>query len=514
MTHVRLDQVVRRHIGSVDGGGRAALSTRNGDVTFLDLEERAVLTARRLRAAGLQRGDRLLILMNNRVEWFDLLFACAKLGVVMVPANNFSVGEELTYIVEDAGASLVVSDPDLSPALDFLLGHEVLGSRLVLVGGERAGWTAIDEIDPGAVDPADVDEEVAPDDPFLLQYTSGTTGTPKAAVHTQSTLMYNTLLMVHEYALTEDDVYLLMVAMCWVAGFHFLTLATLLVGGRVAMYPDVNRIKPEELVRAWAKDRVTLGAVVPTLLRRLIDGGHLSSEMAGTLRLMITGSEPVPVDLLRAVHQALPRCEVVQSYGMSEAPASVLRLRGADAVARVGSVGRPSLLCEVRILDASGSVVSPGQVGEIVFRSPHTAQGYWNRPEQTAAAFRDGWFHSGDLATVDEDGFVFIVGRSKDMIISGGINIYPAEVERVLNGHPGVREAVVFGVPDPDWGETPVAVVVPDGEVSQEELAAYAAERLSKFKVPKRWHFRDAAFPRTASGKLQKFRVRDAIVDG
>jgi fatty-acyl-CoA synthase len=509
MTHMRLDYIIRRHAWTVGDRVRVAVVDGDTEVTFADLDERAQLMARRLRASGVGPGDRVLILMENRLEWFDLLFGCSKLGAVMVPANNFSVGEELRYFIEDSGAALVVSDDALGPALDFLARRKGSAIKFITVDAGRRGWTRLDSIDVEGTPP--VDEMLPPDAPFLLQYTSGTTGRPKAAVHTQSTLLFNTFGMMHEGGITKDDVYLLTLALCWSAGFYFFTLATMLAGGRVVMYPNLSGIIADDLAAAWRAHGVTLASVVPVVMRRLTEG-DIDPASLSSIRLMVTGSEPVAAATLEKMCQLLPECELVHGYGMSEAPASVLMLRGEHAMEKVGSVGKPTVLYEVRIVSASGDDVAPGEVGEIVIRSANTAQEYWKRPDETAEAFAGGWFHSGDLARMDDEGFIFLAGRSKDMIISGGINIYPAEIERTLGEHPAVREVAVVGVPDERWGESPVAVVVSDDDVSGEELAQFAAKRLAKYKVPKQWHFRETALPRTVSGKVQKFQVRESIL--
>jgi fatty-acyl-CoA synthase len=247
------------------------------------------------------------------------------------------------------------------------------------------------------------------------------------------------------------------------------------------------------------------------LMRRMLDSPEFTAEHAPNLRLIYTGGEPVPVELLQALGDRLPDCSIYQIYGMTEFPASAIFLRPEFAATKLGSVGKAGLLTELRVVDDELRDRGVDEVGEIVIRSSCSALGYWNRPEATAEAFAGGWYRTGDLGRLDADGFLFIVGREKDIIISGGLNIYAAEVEQVLGRHAAIAEIAVVGIADDRWGQTPVAVVVLKDDVALEDLRAHADEHLAKFKRPHHWVIREEPLPRTVSGKIKKFQVLEEL---
>ncbi|WP_127128862.1 class I adenylate-forming enzyme family protein [Georgenia sp. SYP-B2076] len=511
MTYLRLDQLITKPTSVLhQHASRVALVTDSAEYTYEELNERANKLAGKLRELGLQRGDRILVLMHNRVEWFDLYFAAAKLSAVIVPANYMFVPAELDYLIEDSGARFVMSESGLCDKLDHLTERPEFAGAMLVVDADRPGWLRVDvetyPFSPGL----ELEDGAGMEEPFLLQYTSGTTGRPKAAIHTQATILFNVLQQIGDYDITAEDTYVLIVALAWVAGFHSFTLATFMVGGRVVLQPN-HAIDAASLTRALDHHQATISGLPPVIIRRMLELDAFTHERLGRLRMVFTGSEPVPAELLSTLADRLPGCDVVQIYGMTEGPFSGTYLPARNAIAKVGSVGKGGLISYLRVVNVELEDVEVGEVGEIVVRSPGTATGYWRRPEETAATFADGWFRTGDLATVDEDGFVFIAGRRKDMIISGGLNIYPAELEHAIMRHPAVREVAVVGSPDEKWGETPTAVVVLKDPVSEAELSAHARENLAKFKVPKKWVVLDEPLPRTASGKLQKFKIVDRL---
>jgi len=511
MGHIRIDHAItKRPTAGFHNGGGTAVVFGETSYSYAELDRRATALATRLRQLGVMRGDRILVLMYNRIEWFDVFFAAAKMHAVLVPGNYLSVASELEYLVDDADARFILAEPALADRLSFLLDRPAMTGRLLLTDGDLDGWSplntdsAVDELD-------DFPDGAGPDEPFLLQYTSGTTGLPKAAIHTQTTILFNALGQMADFGLLETDTYLGLSALCWTAGFHAFTLGVLLAGGRVVIHHS-RGIVADEVCEVAARHGVTISALVPTIMRRLLETPGFTTERMSSFRLIVTGTEPVPEELITAMNAVLPRCAVVQAFGMTEILGSGIILRPEDAIERLGSVGKSSALTQVRVESPEHHDLADGSVGELVIRSAATAVGYWNRPAESAAAFADGWFHTGDLARIDEAGFIFVVGRTKDMIISGGLNIYPAEVERVLYQHPSVEEVTVVGIPDPLWGEAPVAVVVPRAEIDPEDLRAFAVERLSKYKVPRNWIFTDVPLPKTVSGKVRKFEVRAEVL--
>ncbi|MET0931040.1 MAG: AMP-binding protein [Aeromicrobium sp.] len=507
MTFLRLDQIISKPAATLhQHPSKVALVSGADQYTYADLNDRANRLAGKLREVGVQRGDRVVALMQNRVEYFDLYFAIAKLRAVIVPANYFFVSSELDVIIQDSGALFVVSETSLADKLDHLA-HPI---QKLLVDGSRDGWLTLDIPSYPYVPGIELEEGADANDPFLFQYTSGTTGRPKAAIHTQATILFNTMQQIGDYDVTGDDIYVLIVALAWVAGFHAFTLAVFMTGGRVVIQPN-QAINPESLTSALEEHHATLIGLAPVIMRKMLESEAFSGDRLPNLRMVFTGSEPCPVDLLTTLSERLPGCDVVQVYGMTEGPFSGTYLPAPDAIAKVGSVGKGGLISQLRVVDTAFDDVPAGEVGEIVVRSPGIAVGYWQRPDDTAAAFVNGWFRTGDLATVDADGFVYISGRAKDMIISGGLNIYPAEVEQVLIRHASVSEVAVVGLPDEKWGEAPTAVLVLSSPAEEDELLAFAQERLAKFKVPKRWVILDEPLPRTASGKIQKFKIVDQL---
>jgi fatty-acyl-CoA synthase len=506
VTFLRIDQIIAKPRAGMHGAQDSiAVVTETASYTFAELDERARRLAGRLRELGVRRGDRILVLMHNRIEWIDVYFAAAKLRAVIVPANYFFVESELDYLLDDSGATVVVSEEALAARLD----HRSDVVRLI-ADATRPGWTTLDVA--GYPDAPELDHEAgaAADEPFLLQYTSGTTGRPKAAIHTHATIMFNLIQQVAQYGMTDRDVYLLVVAFAWVAGFHAYMLPTLLAGGRVVVQPN-HAIDPEQLAAALERHGATITGLAPVVLARLAESDRLDPARLGALRMIISGGAPCPEDLIRLYSERLPGCAVIQALGMSEGPFSGVNLPADQAIARVGSVGRGGLTHLVRVVDEAFEDVAAGEIGEIVVRSPGVAVGYWRRPEETAEAFVDGWFRTGDLARIDGDGYVFITGRSKDMIISGGLNVYPVEVEQALLRHPAVADVAVVGMPDPRWGETPVAVVVRAAPATAAELDEFARLHVAKYKVPTRWVFVEDPLPRTFSGKVQKFKIRERL---
>jgi len=486
--------------------GRVAVIFGERRVTYDELEERSARLASALAAEGFVAGDRVAVLLLNRVEYFEIFFAVAMLGGVVVPVNYLLKGKEVQFVLDDSGARWMFIEDGLWPAVEPIHKDTAVPVTYVMVDGPAADSLAYESL-LAAGSPGGVDVAVDPAGPFLLQYTSGTTGFPKGATHTHETVLWNALGQVGDFAMTRRDVYLCIPALCWAAGLHDFTLPALWLGATVVLRP--SNFDAAEVWRTIERHRVTLAVFVSSVLRLALsyplEGHDLSS-----LRMVASGGEPVPVAAIEEFQRRLPTCDLIQGYGMSEFPAIMTYLDSDYAVTKRGSAGRAGRITELRVVDADGRDVPAGEHGEIVVRSPATMIGYWNRPDATAEVTAGGWFHTGDRGYLDEEGFLYIAGRSKDMIISGGLNVYPAEIERVLERHPAVREVAVIGIPDDRYGEVGEAhVVLHDGaEVTGAALDAFARADLAKFKVPRRWVLRSDPLPRTASGKVQKYALR------
>ena len=327
--------------------------------------------------------------------------------------------------------------------------------------------------------------------------------------HTHNGVLWNSFAQVADLRLGRDVVYVVVASLSWAAGFHNLMLALAWIGGRSVLMPT-GGLTPDRLLSTIEAEGATHTMLVPSLLRQFVDDPSILERVRrSTLRWVVTGAEPVPRALIELINQELPNCVVCQGYGLSEFPTIATLLSPAEALEHHGSAGRPLSHTQVAVQAGAGERSAAGQ-GELLIRSPATMRGYHNRPEQTLEALADGWLHTGDLASIDGEGFVSIVGRTKDMIISGGLNVYPKEIEDVIGALPGVLEAAVVGVPHERYGETPVAVVVtaPGGHVDQTQVDAICRQQLASYKRPKAVLVRAEPLPRNPTGKILKRLLR------
>lgn len=493
---------------------RAALSPRLEAVvevergrrfTYAELEARSNRVARALREHGVGPGDRVAVLLMTGTEYVETYFAIAKLGAVMVPLNFRLVADELAFILGDAGARTLVFDAEF----DALVG--ALGRRTPL-----ETWIRVGDAGPGAPEAhsyADLAAAAAPDpveavggedDVLFIMYTSGTTGLPKGAVHTHGTMVAASTTINMTADMRYGDRYLEMLPLFHVGALTPLTASV----HRGCTLVLMRSFDPARVFPTIEAETVTTGLAVPAMLRFMLLAGNHDRHDRSSLRWLMSGAAPVPVPLIQAYADL--GIEIHQVYGLTETCGPACLISPEEAVARMGSTGPAFFHTDVRVVDEADRDVAPGQVGEVIVRGAHVMKGYWNRPDATAEALRDGWLRTGDLASVDKDGFVTIQDRKKDMIISGGENVYPAEVESVLSAHPEVADCAVIGIPSEKWGESPAAVVVPrtGAALTGDDVMAFCENRLARYKIPKQVFLTDE-IPRNPTGKILKRVLRE-----
>ncbi|AKN70714.1 AMP-dependent synthetase [Streptomyces sp. PBH53] len=475
---------------------RTALIHGDTVLTYAELYARTTRLAHALRARGVRRGDRIAYLGPNHPSYLETLFAAGTLGAVFVPLNTRLAGPEIAYQLTDSGAKALIHGPSHTGLVAGLPGSTDV-RVYVEVGAAYEQAIAEASEEP-------FDAPVGADDTCVIMYTSGTTGRPKGAMLTHGNLLWNALSVLVDADLTAGERALVCAPLFHTAGLNMLTLPVLLKGGTCVL---VEAFDPQNTFDLIERHRITFMFGVPTMFDRIARHPRWPDADLSSLRILLCGGSPVPTPLIAAYQER--GLTFLQGYGMTEAAPGTLFLDAEHAVGKAGSAGVPHFFSDVRVVRPDLTPVGTGEVGEVVVRGPHVMPGYWGLPEETAASFTDGWFRSGDAARVDEDGYVYIVDRIKDMIISGGENIYPAEVEDHLLAHPDIVECAVIGVPDQEWGEVPRAVVVPREGVTVDpgEILASLAGRLAGYKIPKSVVVADE-LPRTASGKLLKPCVR------
>ncbi len=482
-------------------------------VTYGQLRDRAYTLANAMKGLGVAKGDRVAVLLRNCTEWFDIFFAVAALGAVIVPVTFLLGAKEVEFIVNDSGASVLFVGEGLLELVDSKKENTPGLREIVCIGNAQPadGIHAYSSL-MSQSQALPVAETIDSDDMFLLQYTSGTTGFPKGAMHTQGTVAWNSFHQVGDFEVSFRERYLCVPGLCWVAGLHDFTLAALWMGGTVVVVPS-GGLDIGDMLGLIEREKIKRVLLVPTIVKQLIDYPERDKYDISTLESVLTGAEPVPVTVIEAFHRLMPRTALLQGYGLSEGPTIATYMKKEDAVRKVGSAGKPVTNCELLIVDESMNRVSPGEKGEIVIKSPATMKGYWNKPEATREVFSGEWMHTGDLAEYDDEGYIYIRGRMKDMFISGGLNVYPAEIENVILKEPAVAEAAVVGMEDQRWGEVGFAVIVPkEGDtVDVEAVNALCKSELGAYKVPKKYIVREAPLPRTASGKVKKFALKEEL---
>ncbi|HEY5854418.1 MAG TPA: fatty-acid--CoA ligase FadD5 [Aldersonia sp.] len=488
-----------------------AFRFRGLDTTWAQLHRRIEALADALARRGVGQGDRVLVVMLNHTAYFEAVLGINATGAIAVPVNFRLTPPEMSYIVSDSGALAVITDATLAPLVAAVRAQNPgLGTCLVIDGKTADGETDGDVLgyeevlaEQGA---ARIPLDISEDSPALIMYTSGTTGSPKGAILSYANLNGQALTCIQALDNRADDVVFCTAPMFHIAGLGSIAPA-IVVRARTVIHP-LGAFDATELLDAWEREGATSAFLVPIQWQAVCAEPRVR-ERNLALRVISWGAAPASDTVLRAMSETFPNAQNVAVFGQTEMSPVTCVLNGEDALRKLGSVGRPIPTIASRVVDDEMNDVAPGEVGEIVYRGPTMMQGYWNKPEATAEAFYGGWFHSGDLVRQDEEGFVWVVDRKKDMIISGGENIYCAEVENVLYGHPNVVEAAVIGRSDAKWGEVPVAVVVVSGvdTLDLADLGPHLNEHLARYKHPKDLVVVDE-LPRNASGKVTKHTLR------
>jgi fatty-acyl-CoA synthase len=454
-----------------------------------------------LDSLGIRKGDRVAVLSSNRAEYLTLFFATSRLGAILVPLNTRLAPGEFTYFLEDSTPKAIFFDEDHQPIVEKMkskvrMEHPVCFDRSEAVGRSLASlWEGL----PSDAPP---DAVLGPSDPQLIIYTSGTTGVPKGVILTYGMITWNSINTNLGWGLRPEDRTILHSSLFYTAGWNVFTLPVVHLRGTNVL---VKSFDADLILDLIERERVTLFFGVPTMFQMLLESPRFAKADFSSIRFLVSGGAPLPKKLIE-MYQAQKGIRLWEGFGLTEVGPNNFMANG-----KPGTVGNPMPHVDVRVVDSQGREVPPGQDGELLIRGDHMCSGYWKKPEATAEAIRGGWFHTGDLARIDEDGHISIVGRKKDMIISGGINIYPAEVEKAIESHPRVAAAAVIGVSDEKWGEVGKAFLEmkPGEKLTLEELQGFLSDRLGKYKIPK-YTVMVKELPRTAaSGKIQKFILKE-----
>jgi long-chain acyl-CoA synthetase len=508
----------------------------HGDATFLVYEDdrltfeehfqHAATFARRLAERyGVRKGDRVAIVMRNFPEWSVAFFGAAALGAVVVPLNAWWTAPELEYGLRDSGAKILIADEERIERLAGALPG--LGIPAIAVRSTGALPDGVERYDSvlGEIGDELPEADIDPEDDATIFYTSGTTGRPKGALGTQRNITTNPISLA--YAMTAAGlragrgleevlaptrrVSLLSVPFFHATGCHSVLVASALGGGTLVL---MHKWNPERALELIERERVTMFGGVPTMAWQVLTSPSFDKYDTSSLTSVSYGGAPAPPKLVEKISELLPDRIPGNGYGLTETSSVTTYNSGVNYLSHPDSVGPPVAVCDVKVVGPAGEELPVGEVGELLIKGPNIIKGYWNRPDATAQAFVDGWFHSGDLARVDDEGFVYIVDRAKDMLIRGGENVYCAEVEAAMYEHPAVADVAVIGVPHEELGEEVGAVVClrPDATLTAEELRAFLRERIAAFKVPAHVWFREGELPRNPGGKILKTRLRSEIL--
>jgi len=496
--------------------GHTATICGEHTLTYAQLQKRVDALAAGLKKLGVQQGDRVGILLFNCHRYIETILACFEIGAVIVPLNTRLAAEEFCFIINDSECKALIVDDLLASVVDSI--KERLETVTAFIAPSQDGYLSYEEI---ATSDCEKPERARPDENDVagLFYTSGTTGIPKGVMLTNRNIWMNAVQSIIALDIRPHEVNLHTAPMFHLADFPII-LTSVLSGGAQTF---LKKFEPKAFLQIVEREKVTAVLLVPTMINYIVNHPDVSKYDLSSLKRIFYGASPIPADLLKRAMNTIPGCAFVQGYGQTESSPLLTVLSFSDHVTdtddprcrRLRSCGRSIIGVEVEVFDENDCSVKPGEVGEIVARGPNVMLGYWKRPEETAKALRNGWLRTGDLGTIDEDNFIYLVDRNKDMIVTGGENVYSTEVENAIYSHPAVREAAVIGVPDPKWGEAVKAVVsLKDGhKLDAKELIAHCDAKLADYKVPKSIDFIDD-LPKSGTGKILKKVLRDEYWKG
>jgi fatty-acyl-CoA synthase len=474
--------------------------------TYAQLNERANRLANFLcEKYGVQKGDRVSILAHNSIAYVDLLFGLGKIGAIFAPLNWRLTSRELTFIVNDCQPKVLIVGPEFAPVFEEMRGDVHVEHIISLEGADIPGAEAYE----GSLSLASALEPERPtideEDGCCILYTSGTTGRPKGAVLPHRQILWNAINTVISWGLSEQDVSPILTPMFHSGGLFVFLVPLFYAGGRIVM---ARSFDPDASLQLIMDEKCTVILGVPTLFQVWMNSPRFEDADFGHVHFFISGGAPCPPSLIEAWSRQ-KNVVMRQGYGLTEVGVNCFSMTDQDALQKRGSVGKPIFHSQMRLVDVDGIDVPAGKTGELIIRGPHVCVGYWNNPTATAESLRDGWFHTGDMARMDEEGYFYIVGRFKDMIISGGENVYAAEVEAIFREHDCVLDAALIGQPDEKWGEVGLMIVArkPSQTVSADELLQFCQGRLAKYKIPKRIEFVES-LPYSPYGKVIKAELR------
>lgn len=442
----------------------------------------------------LNKGDRVAVLAENCLEYLILFVAAQKTGFILVPLNYRLAAPEIAYLLGNAGAKLVIVESKFSSKLSY-------GAAPVYPLEELSDFCdkGISKKEDDFFDTVSLQE----DDPVFILYTSGTTGFPKGALYTHKMLFWNSINTALSLIVNTGSRTVNCMPPFHTGGWNVLTTPFFHHGGYTCM---MKSFEPATILRLFEKEQVTTFMAVPTMLKMMAELPAFEEANLRSLHYIIVGGEPMPIPLIEKWHEK--NVPIRQGYGMTEVGPNLTSLHQDDAVRKMGSIGRPNFYVKAKIADAQGNTLPANQPGELLLHGPMVTPGYWQNEEATGKAFLNGWFRTGDRVRQDEEGFLFVVDRIKNMYISGGENVYPAEIERILQQHPCVKEAAVIGIPDKKWGESGRAFIVQNGTVSIEEVILFCRAKLAKFKVPKSVVFLKE-LPKNDTGKINRTELKE-----
>lgn len=479
----RWDQYAGDSIALMDGDTGRALD-------YSGFFENAQKTATLLKTSyGIKGGDRVALLAQNELESLVLFFALQRLAAILVPINFRLTRREIDHILDDSGAQLIIYQDDFLPQIE----HRT---------EKRENFSHFAEL-AERVTERHMTFQAAEEDPCMILYTSGTTGSPKGAILTLRMIFWNSLNTTMRLNLSQNDVAVTFLPLFHTAGWNVLTTPFLHRGAKIVL---LKKFEAEKVLQLTSEQNCTLLFGVPTTMDMMAQTPAFNEVDLSKVRYAIVGGEPMPVPLIEVWSKK--GISIRQGYGLTEFGPNVFSLNEEDAIHKIGSIGFPNFYIETKVVNDEGKALGDNEVGELALRGPSMMSGYWKNEKATAETIRDGWLYTGDLVRRDTEGYFYVVGRKKDMFISGGENVYPPEIEQVLRRNPGVREVAVIGVPDEKWGEVGCAFVVKAEDLNPDQLRSYCLENLAKFKVPKHFEF-VKELPKGDSGKILKRALKD-----